>query len=61
MSGVSKDKGKRREKRILKKTFLIRIGKQEKQNFTDYFFKSKLGKTYNDKIDPAKYYSYLKE
>jgi hypothetical protein len=40
LSGVSKkDEVKEREK-VLKSMFLIRIGKQEKQNFNDYFLKA---------------------
>jgi hypothetical protein len=48
LSGVSvKDRSERGGKKILKKHVSNRIGKQEKQNFNDYFFKSKLGKHHN--------------
>jgi hypothetical protein len=46
-----RDEVKEEGKRILKSMFLIRIGKQEKQNFNDYFFKQ-TGKTSYYEIDP---------
>jgi uncharacterized protein YqjF (DUF2071 family) len=54
LSGVSVKDEVKEEGKNIEKHVSNRIGKQEKQNFNDYFFKSKLGNIImaNYEIDP---------